>query len=333
MPLGYVLKTEQIMEYYGRDDIREAILKYGRDRKVTITTDPGILGRGGGQLGFQSADDILIMLRKALEGMEGVVPRRYPGFHGTVGRHSLDGRFISNKQIGADLVFDIDVKGNYKAAFIEGRKILDFLDSYNAPYRVKFSGGSGPHIIIPYQAFPESLSGGRFRQAHKLLFQIISMRSRAGHVDGSFTSYDHFYRIPYSLNENTGLVSLPLNREQYDHFTPSMAEVQNVQVSGEWFQEPDDKAKEALMGILERGSGKLRDFGHKLESTPPDLREVEGLKSHIEERMDRLKKLVELRAPDDVIRKEKRVLKEAMKAFGRRKFKSPSHFEEDEGDN
>jgi hypothetical protein len=195
---------------------------------------------------------------------------------------------MRRRQEGADLVMDIDVKGDYKEAFRDGRKILDFLDSYNAPYRVKFSGGSGPHIIIPYEAFPESLSGGRFDRAHKLLFQIITSRSGASHVDGSFTSTGHFYRMPYSLNEITGLVSLPLTREQYDDFTPSMAEVSNVQVDDNWFQEPDEKAREALMEIIRDNTGRSKDSAGVVlpgrpatPQIPPDSI-IQQIKDHVD---------------------------------------------------
>ena len=260
MPLGYVLRKEEVLAYYGqeRTDIAEALFKYGADRRVTMTTEPGILGRGGGQMGFRSTTEILAMAQQALGDMEGTIPRKYPAFHGTLARTASVGSFMRKPQRGADLVFDIDVKSNYKEAFKEGAKILKFLDFYNAPYRVKFSGGSGPHIIIPYEVFPDGLNGGRFERAHKLLFQIISSRSRANHIDGSFSSFGHFYRMPYSLNENTGLVSLPLTREQYDDFTPSMAEVHNVQMDAGWFQEPDGDAKDAIAEILRDAEGRSR---------------------------------------------------------------------------
>ena len=234
---------------------------------------------------------------------------------------------MSRGQKGADLVFDIDVKGNYKEAFKEGRKVIDFLDSYNAPYHIKFSGGSGPHIIIPYEAFPESLSGGRFDRAHKLLFQTVSSRSRAGHIDGSFTSTGHFFRIPYSLNENTGLASLPLSREQYDDFTPSMAEVSNVQVDDDWFQEPDEGAKEALAEVIQDGLGRSRDIADVLlPSRDQNRRRLEELQRRIEEHTDRLKRLVDLQAPAKVVRQEKQMLREAVdglkKASGEKKVRS-----------
>ncbi len=47
MPLGYVLRKEEVLAYYGqeRTDIAEALFRYGADRQVTMTTDPGTLGR------------------------------------------------------------------------------------------------------------------------------------------------------------------------------------------------------------------------------------------------------------------------------------------------
>jgi hypothetical protein len=267
-----------------------------------------------------------MLAQQALEGMEGVVPRRYPAFHGTLGRYLAASGIISRGQKGADLVFDIDVKGNYREAFREGRRIIDFLDSYNAPYRIKFSGGSGPHIIIPYEAFPESLSSGRFDRAYKLLFQIVSSRSKAGHIDGSFTSTGHFFRIPYSLNENTGLASLPLSREQYDDFTPSMAEVPSVQVDDEWFQEPDEGAKEALTEVIRDGLGRSRDIADVLSPRrDQSKRGLQDLQRRIEEHMETLKKLVELQAPAKVIRKEKQMLREAIDGLKKAsRLKGPS---------
>jgi hypothetical protein len=336
MPLGYVLRAGEILAYYGleRKDIAEAIFKYGRDRKTKMTTEPGTLGRGGGQKGFRSPDEILALARQALEGMEDAVPRRYPGFHGTLFRYPVAEGLRERAGERADLVIDIDVKGNYKEAFREGRKVLDFLDSYNVPYRAKFSGGSGPHIIIPYETFPPGLSGAMFERARRLLFQIISSRSRAGHIDGSFTSTDHFFRLPYSLNEITGLVSLPLRREQYDDFTPSMAEVPNVQVDDEWFQEPDEEAQKALVEMLQDNL-KTRDMADVLKPTIPEPRRprfeeaqrrleehrsrLDKLRSQVEEHMERLERLKELGAPNKVIRQERQMMQEAMNALKSRR--------------
>jgi hypothetical protein len=338
MPLGYVLRKEDILAYYGRErtDVAEALFNYGSDRRVTMTTDPGTLGRGGGQMGFRSTTEVLQAAQKALDGMDGSIPRKYPAFHGTLARSLPNTGFMKRPQRGADLVFDIDVKSNYREAFKEGAKIIKFLDFYNAPYRVKFSGGSGPHIIIPYEAFPDEVMGGRFERAHKTLFQFVSSRSKANHVDGSFTSFGHFYRMPYSLNENTGLVSLPLRSEQYNDFTPSMAEAHRVQIDEEWFKEPDDNARAAIAEMLQDAAGRSRRTARSPQQRPgqPEPpqgrnarrgtgRDLEGLRVDElqrlrDEHMERLRKLVDLGAPSKVVNKEKELLKEAERALRER---------------
>ena len=106
MPLGYVLRIGEVLAYYGqeRKDIAEAIFKYGRDRRVAMTTEPGTLGGTKGQDGFRSPDEILDLARHAMEGAENVVPRRYPSFHGTLGKHSVDRGSLRKAQKGADVV-------------------------------------------------------------------------------------------------------------------------------------------------------------------------------------------------------------------------------------
>jgi len=326
MPLGYVLRKEEVLAYYGqeRTDIAEALFKYGADRRVTMTTDPMTLSRGGGNMGFKSTDEILTTAQNALNEMEGSIPRKYPAFHGTLARGTASGGGLRRKsQRGADLVIDIDVKSNYKEAFKEGAKVIKFLDFYNAPYRIKFSGGSGPHIIIPYEAFPDGLAGGRFERAHKVLFQIISSRSKANHIDGSFTSFGHFYRMPYSLNENTGLASLPLMREQYDDFTLSMAEAHKVQVNEEWFEHPGEEGKEAIAEMIRDTTGKSRGKGGNrrrgvIQADDLGNMAAADLQKLRDEHADRLRKLVDLGAPSKVINKEKELLREAEREL--RKF-------------
>jgi len=256
MPLGYAPKIGDVLAYYGleRDDVARAIFRYGQDRRVTVTNEPASLGGAKGQNGFQDPGDLVSMAKRLLEGDDNTVPKKYPAFHGTIAKYAKE--FITKAQKGADVVIDIDVKDNFREAFKQGRKVLDFLDSYSVPYRMKFSGGSGPHFIIPYEWFPKSLLNGNFAKTHQMVFQTIVSRSRAGNVDGSFTLHGHFYRMPYSLNEHTGLVSLPLTREQYVDFTPSMAEIQNVQIDESWFLEPDETVKEALTEMLRDAHGR-----------------------------------------------------------------------------
>lgn len=250
MPLGYVPRIGDVLDYYRRKDVAEAIYRYGKDRKVKLTNEPNTLGGGGGNITIHSPDDIAGLAKKFLEGNENSVPRKYPSFHATIGISSKG--LMRQNHRGADIVIDIDIKDNFREAFKQGRKVIDFLDYYNVAYRIKFSGGSGPHIIIPYEWLPKSLqNSGDFTRIHHIIFHIILSRSKASHIDGSFTFFDHYYRIPYSINEHTGLISLPLHRDQYNEFTPSMASINNVQVDEMWFSDIDEQAKEAILEMID----------------------------------------------------------------------------------
>jgi len=239
--LGYILTAEDVFAYYGeeREDIQRAIFRYGEDRETVVVMQTSILGRGRGDgPGFRSPEQILEISRMCLDEQEGPVLRNYPAFHGTVGKYSENGGIFRRTRtlVGSDMVFDIDVKTNYKEAFRHGMRIADFLDRYDVPYRVKFSGGSGPHIILPYEVFPKPFSDAKFKR----VFNMISNLAEAEHVDGSLWAPTHFLRLPYSLNENTGLASLPLTREKMESFEPGMAEIQNVKVDENWFELPED---------------------------------------------------------------------------------------------
>jgi len=239
--LGYILSAEDVLAYYGglKEDIPKAIFRYGEDRETVMVLQTGVLSRGDADgPGFRSPADIQKIAQMGLDGQEGQVLRNYPAFHGTVGRYAFSKELLRRRRtlVGSDMIFDIDVKTNYKEAFKNGAKIVDFLDRCDIPYRIKFSGGTGPHIILPYEIFPKPFSREKFKRVSTLIIEA----SRAQHVDGTLWAPGHFLRLPYSLNENTGLVSLPLSRDQFEAFEPSVAEIQNVEVNDSWFQLPED---------------------------------------------------------------------------------------------
>ncbi len=239
--LGYILSQEDILIYYGQQDrdIAEAIFRYGQNRDTTLVLNAATLSRGHGDgPGFDFPEQIPQIARESLSDLQGRVPRQYPAFHGTVGKYANQGFFKRNRElIGMDMVFDIDIKSDYRETFRHAARIIDFLDSHDVPYQIKFSGNTSPHVILPCEAFPQSFPQNQFAR----LFRMVEEKSGAQHIDSSFSSSSgHFLRLPYSLNERTGLVSCPITRDEFDTFEPGMAEWQNVEVNEEWFQLPED---------------------------------------------------------------------------------------------
>lgn len=237
MPIGYVLSVKDVLDYYGRVDISGAIYRAARGRRSHITDTPQTLGRARPDTpALNQASQILEKAEQFLqEHSPDDIPRRYPAFHAVVNR---------------DVVLEIDVKHDHKEAFERGRKVLDILDSHNIPYRVKFSGNSSPHIIIPEEAYQHLVPEGEEEESFKKLYNLVLRKCSAAGVDSSFSDPNHFLRLPYSLNENTGLISTPIRPEDYDDFQLEMAEIDAVQVAGWWFDTQDFRAKEENMRML-----------------------------------------------------------------------------------
>ncbi|MCZ6677151.1 MAG: hypothetical protein O7E52_07850 [Candidatus Poribacteria bacterium] len=266
--LGYILSQEDILAYYGeqREDVAAAIFRYGQDRDTVLVMNSATLSRGHGDgPGFNSPEQITEIARESLSELEERIPRKYPAFHGTVCRYANQGFFKRDRRrLGVDMVFDIDIKTNYRETFRYAARIVDFLDRHDVPYRIKFSGNTSAHIILPCEAFPQPFPKSEFQR----LFKTIQEKSGVQDVDDSFSSSSaHFLRLPYSLNENTGLVSLPLTREEFDGFEPGRAEWQNVEVNDAWFRLPEDAQERMERFLVDTlGFSADRTFAQKSKS-------------------------------------------------------------------
>ncbi|MGQ9525307.1 MAG: hypothetical protein ACUVTZ_10765 [Armatimonadota bacterium] len=282
MPLGYVLDICGVIEYYTqRPDIQRALLAQGCRRRTVVGTDPGIFGQARRHQLLTKPEQIAELVKAALNGSPSPIPKKYPAFHASITRtaDTLPRSAFASDPFdpfapaqpfleynpnppaghcaGSDFVIDIDIKTDRQEAFRQGRKVLDLLDDFGVAYRIKFSGNAGPHIIIPAELFPADLAGRHFRSMAPRLMSFITSRSRATNVDGSFTSPGHFLRMAYSLNENTGLVSVPIPREHYDDFHLGMAEADSVAAHMDWL-DVSGESREGLISLLKAaGIGNL----------------------------------------------------------------------------
>jgi hypothetical protein len=249
MALGYIMSVQDVMAYYGpqRPEVARALARAAGGRAVQLTDwPPGLDTKARGELELTGDPQALAehVRRRLDETMPGAlphqVPPRYPGLHATVGR---------------DLVLEVDAKQDRREAFEGGRRIMEFLDRHGAPYRVKFSGNSSSHVIIPRAAYetliPEEQRSALSRRLYAWVVEHCGVA-----VDGSFGGEYHFLRLPYSLNERTGLVSLPLRPEEYDDFELEMAEAPRVRVEEWWFATEDLLARrEGMLRLLREALG------------------------------------------------------------------------------
>lgn len=234
------LKKRQIISYYSRKDVQNAMFSYAQGRKISVLKN--FHPMFGGSMLRDPGDILPIMTYYAQE------PGLWPSIHATISR--LDDRGVSI----CDFVVEVDYKKSMVRAFNLSRPIVRLFQELGIDFRIKFSGNSSPHIIIPAEAFPQNWRRvGPCRGLYgKMLDFLRSKIKDPKTLDGSFRNPEHFLRIPYSLNENTGLVSVPMKMESFDRFSWEMARPERVDIIEDWWNIPEDAPErtEALIDLV-----------------------------------------------------------------------------------
>ncbi len=259
----------RIYAHYSREPIQRAMYEYAKGRAI-------------------SALRIFRPLFSALKRPEDVLPlafffarrgKLWPSLHGTTKR-KVEDRTLH------DLVLEVDFKPNWRVAFEGARPLVRFLRDFGVIFKVKFSGNSSPHIIIPAEAFPPELGRG----SHEAILDYANKHVKGrGHLDMSFRNADHFLRLAYSLNERAGRVSVPIDPDRYEDFNPRQAEVGSAKVLRDWWAVPSDapeRTREMIRFILEKrtisaprrrkGKGLKKAAAKQFEKMPPEALIIPG---------------------------------------------------------
>ena len=231
--------VKRIVTYYAREDVQQAMFQYAQGRKVTILRTFKPLFPP-----MRQSEDVLHLAMFCLLQQTDF----WPSLHGTISRQQEDGPTV------CDFVVELDYKVDWAGCFEMSRPIVTFFEELGLFFLIKFSGHCSPHIIIPAEAFPQRyMSPQTFRGLHKALMNLIRRKvSRPNYIDMSFHNVNHFLRMAYSLNEQHGMVSMPIPIEQYDSFSPRLAQPDSVNVNLNWWQVPDDAAErtESLLKLI-----------------------------------------------------------------------------------
>ncbi len=241
-------RTERIVSYYSREDVQRAMYQYARGRKISVLRNFRPMFHGSG---LRQPGDIFPLMMFYSQEL-----RLWPSIHGTISRHDGDGRTI------CDLVIEVDFKKSRERSFALARPLIRLFQDLGVEFRVKFSGNASPHIIIPAEAFPANRRKS-FQNLYGKLLEFLRKRIKDPKtLDGSFRSPGHFLRMPYSLNENTGMVSLPIRVEDYDRFSWKMAHPDSVEVIEDWWFLPDipEDAPERTEALIQMALGNKTVF-------------------------------------------------------------------------
>jgi hypothetical protein len=212
-----------LYDYYSCPEVQQAIYKFAKSRKLTL------------QRAFRcfmpaptNPDDILPLAFAAAD-----LPLFWPALHATITRYN------GVKAILKDFVLDLDFKSDsWQAAFEAALPIVRRLHEFGVTFFVKFSGNISLHLIIPAEVFPtDAALDNRLRE--QILSFVRRLLPSPRCLDMSFfTLPDHFLRLPYSMNEHTGLVSIPIPLDDYEFFHPQWAIPEEVWIWDDWWQIP-----------------------------------------------------------------------------------------------
>lgn len=236
----------QILSYYSDDRIASEIFLHSKGREVAGALMDGSYDKRPNMLQFKN--DISQMARKGITS-----------FHYSVERWSNPMAIAAGNQgglrTGWDMVIDIDSKLSLNESKTCARIVCDSLGKYGIKnHTVKFSGRRGFHIILPWEMFPKDVDyvqtsfkypeipriiAGFMRDSIKdrLMKELLPIKEvresgeknpfRFVEVEKDWGSR-HMFRAPYSFNEKTWLVSLPINPRDIERFEPESASHQKV---------------------------------------------------------------------------------------------------------
>lgn len=250
---------ESAIRLYSNKKVQKEILNSAKDREVGVKYGEKGYGKRPDILQFES--DVYELAKQGATSFHISVERWKDPLKLSAG---MTKKQLDELRIGYDLLIDID------SDFLEYSRtcaglIIEAL-KYNGIENIalKFSGRSGFHIGIPFEAFPEKINN----QEARLLFpdgvkivgsylkelikeplkeeilkisdiKDITKVSKKDVfdpynlivIDSLLMTSRHLFRSPYSLNEKSGLVSLPLNYKKLKFFKIKDAKIENLDFS------------------------------------------------------------------------------------------------------
>lgn len=284
----------EVLKYYSRKDVQEKILNNAKNREIAIRY---------GDKGYGARPDIVQFKNDIFE----LAKQGATSFHISEEiwkdplrlKTGLSKKELDELRHGWDLIIDVDTK-NLEYAKVMASLIVDALRFHDVDnFSIKFSGGSGFHIGIPFEAFPSSFNNQETRLLFPECIKVVNLylrelireplRERLNikepfsvvDIDSMLMSSRHLYRSAYSFNEKTGLISIPIRPERIMDFRLEEAEPINVKTNVDFLENfKKGEAKNLLIQAYDWFSKtKTRTVEKKEEK-----KEFKTIKNAIEER-------------------------------------------------
>lgn len=284
----------EVEEYYLRDDFVEFLLETS-DRRVIVMSlcnEPSFdLAEYAKPLSFLNIKEARKFIKK-----------RFGEFFGKVNIDKTILTDIPSFHLRGDVIngtgFDYRVEqdeATWHKSFSKMSPILQLLDSEGLFYRLKYSGNVSLHLLIPSEVLPKRIGNKSLSELWprmESVLQGIFKESGLKEAGGA-----GMIRMPYSFNENSGLISLPIHRNELMDFHPMQAIPGNIRINNSWWEIPTDGIIRWTDFINRALNGKIKHSTKKALAMPlrnPDCRPAWHL-DDIEEQINRARTVKELR--------------------------------------
>jgi len=255
---------QKVWNWYSRESVQRAIVEVAKNREVVCVYRDAKFGKRPDLI--QYPQDILQAVAEGTVSFHGSVERWEQPMKLDVGLTKVD---LDNLRTGWDIFIDPDVE-DFEIAKIVTKQIVEFFKDHGLKnYSIKYTGGKGFHIGIPFEALPEKVNlqltarqypdilqkiveyvkwyiADQLREDILVLDTPVNISQRVNKPIDKIVGKDgldpfkviamdvfssrHLFRLPYSLHEKSLLVSLPIKPDNIDKFEKEQASPEKVKV-------------------------------------------------------------------------------------------------------
>jgi len=267
------------VRYYSQESIKNAIKEIAEDREIAVKFGEKGFGKRPDVISY--ANDVVEMAKQGATSFHMSEERWLNPLHLLP---NMNRQQLNHNRIGWDLIIDIDTKLEYSK--ITAELFIKAIKHHGIRnVTCKFSGNKGFHIAVPFEAFPEKVYGidikDWFPEGPKAIAlylkefvrkHLVKRLDEYGIqeikkdfpdkkiiVDGMIDPYSfieidtllisprHMIRMPYSLHEKSGLVSLPIDPEKVISFEIESARPENIRFDYPFLKREGINKNEARM--------------------------------------------------------------------------------------
>jgi len=290
------LKDWQVRQYYEQEELQEKILELAEYREI-VPTYPNGYGKRPDAVNFPG-------------DFEQFVENGAVAFHASVERWKnpllIDQvSELDNLREIWDLVIDIDCDESFELSKETAELVVEELRQHGIEnIYVKFSGNRGFHIGVRGEAFPQEIGEEEYSDLYPNLARGIvdyirhqvqdqmerkvrehgfseEMKTDDGQDPFQVADIEndwgqrHLFRMPYSINEKSGLISLPIETDNISSFEKKDAKIENASFDRGFLEEFENGeatnlAVQAMDFIEERREEKKKKRTKKDFERPDD---------------------------------------------------------------